>query len=332
MTGDDPMVNDATPLAPWRIGVDVGGTFTDLVLADTSGSRWVAKVPSVPADPSRGVLDAVAAVADRLTLSPSELLADCELFVHGSTVATNTLLEGKGAKVGLITSEGFRDSLEIRRGLRDDQWNHREPYAPVLVPRYLRAGVGGRIDAQGDELEPIATADIDRAVDLFEAEGVEAVAVALLNSFVDDGHEQSVGEAVQQKWSGRWISRSAEVSPLMGEYERTSTAVINAALSPGTVSYLEALDAELATLGLANRILLVQSNGGSGFSRAGRAPPGQPAAQRPGCRRRGVDPLSKRERLRPRWRGSGDRRRDLDGDRRHLLRCDADVRRAGGHP
>ena len=173
------------------------------------------------------------------------------------------MLEGKGAKVGLITSEGFRDSLEIRRGLRDDQWNHREPYAPVLVPRYLRAGVGGRIDAQGDELEPIATADIDRAVDLFEAEGVEAVAVALLNSFVDDGHEQSVGEAVQQKWSGRWISRSAEVSPLMGEYERTSTAVINAALSPGTVSYLEALDAELATLGLANRILLVQSNGGA---------------------------------------------------------------------
>ena len=98
MTGDDPMVNDATPLAPWRIGVDVGGTFTDLVLADTSGSRWVAKVPSVPADPSRGVLDAVAAVADRLTLSPSELLADCELFVHGSTSPPTPCSKARGPR------------------------------------------------------------------------------------------------------------------------------------------------------------------------------------------------------------------------------------------
>ncbi|MGB1734422.1 MAG: hydantoinase/oxoprolinase N-terminal domain-containing protein, partial [Acidimicrobiales bacterium] len=137
------------PVAPWRIGVDVGGTFTDLVLADAGGRAWVAKVPSVPSDPSAGVLSAVQRIAVDLGLPKSEILSRCSLFVHGSTIATNTMLEGKGAKVGLITTEGFRDTIEIRRGLRSDQWNHREPYAPVLVPRYLRRSIAGRIDADG---------------------------------------------------------------------------------------------------------------------------------------------------------------------------------------
>ena len=126
------------PRAPWRIGVDVGGTFTDLVLADATGATWVAKVPSVPSDPSRGVLAAVQRIADDLGMGMERILQACALFVHGSTIATNTMLEGKGARVGLITTEGFRDTLEIRRGLREDQFNHRKPYAPVLVPRFLR--------------------------------------------------------------------------------------------------------------------------------------------------------------------------------------------------
>ena len=126
------------PEAPWRIGVDVGGTFTDLVLADARGATWVAKVLSVPADPSRGVVAAVRRVADDLGLTARRVLESCALFVHGSTIATNTMLEGKGAKVGLIATEGFRDALEIRRGLREDQFNHREPYGPVLVPRMIQ--------------------------------------------------------------------------------------------------------------------------------------------------------------------------------------------------
>ncbi len=141
----------ARPVAPWRIGVDVGGTFTDLVLVDAETSTWVAKVPSVPLDPSQGVLAAVERVAVDLGIPSSQVLKDCSLFVHGSTVATNTMLEGKGATVGLIATEGFRDVIEIRRGLRKDQWNHREPYAPVLVPRYLRLPIAGRIDADGSE-------------------------------------------------------------------------------------------------------------------------------------------------------------------------------------
>lgn len=254
---------DVRPIAPWRIGVDVGGTFTDLVLADARGATWVAKVPSVARDPSRGVIAAVERLAADLGRSVRELLEPCALFVHGSTVATNTLLEAKGATVGLIATQGFRDALEIRRGLREDQFNHRQPYAPVLVPRYLRKSVPGRIDAAGTEITPLDLAGLDDIVADFEAEGVEAVAVCLMNSFLNDAHERSVADALAERWSGKWISTSAVVSPLMGEYERTSTAVVNAALLPVIVPYLRALDSELAACGLTRPILLLQSNGGA---------------------------------------------------------------------
>ena len=247
------------PVAPWRIGVDVGGTFTDLVLADSHGEAWVAKVPSVPSDPSAGVLSAVQRIAVDLGLPKSEILSQCSLFVHGSTIATNTMLEGKGAKVGLITTEGFRDTIEIRRGLRSDQWNHREPYAPVLVPRYLRRSVPGRIDADGSEYEPLDLSSVSEILDDFKRQEVEAIAIALMNSFVDDRHEQALAEVIDEQW----VTCSAEVSPLMGEYERSSTAVVNAALSPRIVKYLRSLDAELRSEGLPRPILLVQSNGGA---------------------------------------------------------------------
>lgn len=253
----------ASLAAPWRIGVDVGGTFTDLVLADAVGATHVAKVPSVPKDPSRGVLDAVERMAADLAMPVRDLLAGCALFVHGSTVATNTMLEGKGARVGLLTTKGFRDALEIRRGLREDQWNHRAPFAPVLVPRYLRHGVGGRIDREGAELEPLDPSDIERAAAIFETEGVEAVAIAFFNSFVNQSHEQQAREVLGRCWSGGWTSCSAELSPMMGEYERTSTAVVNAALAPRIVDYLQSLDGGLRQRGLPRPILLVQSNGGA---------------------------------------------------------------------
>jgi N-methylhydantoinase A len=253
----------STLKAPWRIGIDVGGTFTDLMLADSAGVTRVAKVPSVPSDPSRGVLAALEHLAGDLGCTATRVLQDCALFVHGSTVATNTMLEGKGAKVGLLTTSGFRDALELRRGLREDQWNHRAPYAPVLVPRHLRLGVGGRIDSDGAEFEPLMANDVDLALATFKAEGVEAIAVGLFNSFVNDAHEVAVETAIRAGWDGEWVSRSAALSPIMGEYERTSTAVINAYLSSRIVAYLRRLDDELRGMGLARPILLVQSNGGA---------------------------------------------------------------------
>ena len=201
--------------------MDVGGTFTDLVLADTRGATWVAKVPSVPADPSRGVHAALARVAVDLGMPLGDVLTGCSLFVHGSTVATNTMLEGTGAVVGLIGTEGFRDTLEIRRGMREDQWNHRAPYAPVLVPRYLRATVPGRIDSDGTEHQPVDLSGLDPVLEHFASHDVEAVAIAFMNSFVNDSHERAAAEAVREQWDGTWVTTSAAVSPLMGEYERT---------------------------------------------------------------------------------------------------------------
>ena len=251
------------PAAPWRIGVDVGGTFTDLVLADAQGARWVAKVPSVPADPSRGVHAALARVAVDLGMPLGDVLTGCSLFVHGSTVATNTMLEGTGAVVGLIGTEGFRDTLEIRRGMREDQWNHRAPYAPVLVPRYLRVTVPGRIDSDGTEHQPVDLSGLDSVLESFASHDVEAIAIGFMNSFVNDSHELAAADAVRERWDGKWVTTSAAVSPLMGEYERISTAVVNASLSPKIVSYLRSLNDELAATGLRHAILLVQSNGGA---------------------------------------------------------------------
>lgn len=249
--------------APWRIGVDVGGTFTDLVLTDSAAATRVVKAPSVPADPSQGVLSALRRLADTLECDVRDILKDCVLFVHGSTIATNTMLEGKGARVGLLTTEGFRDALEIRRGLREDQWNHRAPFAPVLVPRYLRHGVGGRIDSDGSEHAPLVVEDVDAALTAFEGEGVEAVAVAFFNSFLNDAHEAQAAARVRTRWPDAWVTPSAALSPTMGEYERTSTAVVNASLGPRIVAYLRNLEEKLHDLGLARPILLVQSNGGA---------------------------------------------------------------------
>jgi N-methylhydantoinase A len=258
------MAETSSPLvAPWRIGVDVGGTFTDMVLRDSAGTVRIYKSPSVPSDPSEGVLGVLRLAAQQLDLPLSALLRDCALFVHGSTVATNTILEKKGAKVGMLTTEGFRDSLEIRRGIRENQWDHRTPFPQVLAPRYLRLPVRGRIGADGAELEPLVAEDVDAAAKVFAAEGVESVAVCLFNSFLDGAHERGVGARLAKSWTGEWISLSSEVMPTMGEYERGSTAVVNAYVAPKVTSYLRALDQQLRQLGLPRSLLLLQSNGGA---------------------------------------------------------------------
>lgn len=247
----------------WRIGVDVGGTFTDMILARDDGQILVSKVPTVPSDPAQGVLDALAKAASGLALTPAELLARCGLFVHGSTIATNTVLEGKGAKVGLLTTEGFRDSLEIRRGHRDNPWDHRTPYPPVLVPRYLRWPVRGRLDRDGNEMSPLVLEDVDAAIAEFRDEGVEAVAVCLFNSYVDAKHESAVAARATKAGASRWVSISSAVAPIAGEYERGSTTVLNAYVAPRTVGYLQALASRLKAQGLRTPMLMIQNNGGA---------------------------------------------------------------------
>jgi N-methylhydantoinase A len=247
----------------WRIGVDVGGTFTDLVATNDEGATHAFKTPSTLHDPSVGVLNVLRTAASTLGLSIEQLLGNCGLFIHGTTVATNILLEGKGARVGLLTTFGFRDALEIRRGLRETPWDHRSPNPPVLVPRYLRIGVRGRIDRDGREIEPLDEEDVAAAADLFTREEVNAVAICFLNSFLSPTHERRAAELIAQHWKGKWISQSNIVAPMIGEYERTSTTVINAYVGPRTIEYLQRLDKELRRHGLPRPLLLMQSNGGA---------------------------------------------------------------------
>lgn len=248
--------------APWRIGVDVGGTFTDLVLADATGRLLVTKVPSTPADPSEGVVAALALAAQEAGLALPELMAGTALLIHGSTVATNTLLEGKGAVVGMLVTEGFRDSIEIRRGIREDQWDHRAPFPPVLVPRYLRLPVGERIGPDGKEIAAVPAKDIEAAAAIFAEEGVETVAICFLHAYADGAHEQAAAKILNGKWAGK-ITLSSAVAPVIGEYERGSTTVLNAYIGPRVVPYLSNLNQKLRQLGLRHSLLMVQSNGGA---------------------------------------------------------------------
>ena len=248
--------------APWRIAVDTGGTFTDLVIADADGVVTPVKSPTVPSDPAEGVIGAVQLAGERLGLSFGDLLRGCEQFIHGSTIATNTLLEGKGAKVGLITTFGFRDTLEIRRGLRSNPWDHRTPYPSVLVPRSRRLGVKGRISTDGAIVEALDRDGAREAILALPKMGVEALAISLINSFANPAHEDEIAAIAAECWPGVWISRGADIAPLLGEYERTSTAVADAAVAPRIVPYLTELADRLKAGGLASRLLLMQSNGG----------------------------------------------------------------------
>ena len=258
-----------------RIGVDVGGTFTDLVVEQPDGTIDVFKVPSVPSDPSQGVLDAVTAAAAGLGTTVPELLGRCGWFVHGSTVATNTVLERKGARVGMLTTAGFRDSVEIRRSLRENPWDHRTPFAEPLVPRYLRLGVRGRLDAQGQELVPLSADDVRAAVSTFAERGVETVAICFINAYADGRHEEQAAEIIAEVAPRMSVSLSSRLAPIVGEYERGSTTVIDAYIRRRVIAYLEALGERLRDLGFGGEVALIQSNGGAiGLSRVARAPVG----------------------------------------------------------
>lgn len=250
-------------VAPWRIGVDVGGTFTDLVLVDDGGAVFTAKAPTSPANPADGVMAAIAMAAGDLGRSVQDILAGCRAFVHGSTIATNTILERKGAAVGLLTTEGFRDALEIRRGWREDAWDHRSPFPPVLVPRALRLPVSERIDSEGGILRPLDPASVRLALETFRAAGVTSIAICLLNSYRNGVHERACAELVRKAWPEAWVSVSSEIAPVIGEYERTSTTVLNAYVTPRVVPYLRQLEADLRARGLRHPLLLIQSNGGA---------------------------------------------------------------------
>nr|WP_245309866.1 hydantoinase/oxoprolinase family protein [Rhizobium sp. R339] len=250
-------------IAPYRVGVDIGGTFTDLVMVDSKGAVRAFKAPSVPSDPTEGVLSAIRLAADALAIDVETFLSNTELFVHGSTIATNTLLEKKGAKVGLLVTEGFRDSLEIRRSMREYVWDHRKPFPEVLVPRYLRLPVVERLEQDGTVRIPFNPDSVAAAARVFEEEGVETVAICFLHSYANPVHERAAKAELKKLLPNVWVTASSEIAPTIGEYERTSTTVVNAYVARRVVPYLESLSQRLSSLGLKRKLLMIQSNGGA---------------------------------------------------------------------
>ncbi|HYZ03299.1 MAG TPA: hydantoinase/oxoprolinase family protein [Candidatus Binatia bacterium] len=254
----------------YHLAVDIGGTFTDCVVADKRGNRTVTKAATTPAALEDGVLEAVRLNAEQLRLPVTELLRATDLFVHGTTQATNAILTRAGARTGLITTRGHEDAILIGKvhakvaGLpeRDLVHSSRLRKPDPIVPRRLIRGVTERVDRDGDVIVELQEADVTSALDELLAEGVEAIAVSLLWSFANDRHERRIRELLDERAPGVFAAFSHEVAPVLGEYERTATTAIAAYVGPIVAGYLERLEARLRAEGLARPMLVMQASGG----------------------------------------------------------------------
>jgi N-methylhydantoinase A len=246
----------------FTIGVDVGGTYTDLVASDETGRTIFAKSPSTPADQSIGVMTGLEELARRLGVSRAQMLAATDRLVHGTTVATNALLERKGAKVALLTTEGHRDVIEMREGLKPDRYNLRSPPPEPLVPRERRFGVRERLKADGSAVIPLDTRSLDDAIAAVKNSGATSVAVCFLHSYLNPAHELTAVERLQNALPDVNLSRSSDVLPQIKEYERVSTTTVNAYVEPVLRGYLANLERRLTEAGFKGTLFIVLSHGG----------------------------------------------------------------------
>jgi N-methylhydantoinase A len=242
-----------------RLGVDIGGTFTDLVVIDErTGAPRVGKVLTTPKDPAHAVEQGIQALLDGAGLPPATVRA----VVHGTTLATNALIERKGARTALLTTAGFRDTLEIRREGRYDMYDLFIDPPPPLVDRHLRREVPERLLADGAVLRPLDEAAARREIEAAVADGAEAVAICLLHAYVNPVHERRLAEIVREVAPGLPVSCSADTVPEIREYERTSTTTANVYVVPLMARYLEDLERRLADLGIPGQLYVMQSSGG----------------------------------------------------------------------
>lgn len=240
-----------------RLAVDIGGTFTDLAI-ERDGQRWTAKVLTTPSAPEKGVLEGVRQVLAKAALTP----ADLALVIHGTTLATNAVIERKGAKTALLTTEGFRDVLALANEARYDQYDLNIDLPQPLVPRRWRLPVAERLDNTGKILLPLDEAAVRAHVPFMKAEGIESLAIGFIHGFVNPTHERRAAEIVREIWPELPISLSSEVSPEMREWERFSTTVANAYVQPLMARYLKQLDLGLRAAGLTCPLFLMLSGGG----------------------------------------------------------------------
>lgn len=245
----------------YRLGVDVGGTFTDLLLFDDkTGTSFKTKVPSTPDDPSRAVVNGTRDICEIANTSPG----DIDYFLHGTTVATNAVLEGKGARVGLIVTEGYRQIMQIARSFVPGGlaawivWPKPTPLAALEDT----TEVSGRMDAFGNEVRPVDTAQVEKALKELSKQGVEAITICLMNSYVNGAHERQVAEIAKRIFPNLNISMSHEILPEMFEYERALTTVANSAVQPVVGAYVSNLETELRKMGMSGQLSLLRSDGG----------------------------------------------------------------------
>ena len=247
-----------------KIGIDVGGTFTDFIVAGHGAEPLIHKILSSPSDPSIAVIAGLREVAEMLVPGASfeRFIGSVDTIVHGTTVTTNATLTQTGARSALLTTRGVRDALEMRRGIRERQYDNRYTNVRPLVPRYLRIGVGGRLDGSGREIEPLSLAEIRAAIALFKAEKIEAVSICFMNAFASPEHERAAADLVRRALPDAYLTVSTTLLPTIRFYERVSTTALNSYVGPILNRYLDRLVIGLKEVGFEGILLIMQSNGG----------------------------------------------------------------------
>lgn len=246
----------------YKIGIDVGGTFTDFLLSADDGSSEIYKVLSTPDDPSIGLMEGLSEMAKARNISLGEFIKEVTTIVHGTTVTTNAVLIRRGAKTGLLTTKGLRDALEMRRGIREEQYNNRYTNVEALVPRYLRFPVEERLDYKGDKITELREEDVQDGAKLFQEEGVEAIAICFMNSFANHVHESRTAEIIKEQFPDTYLTVSSSFLPSIRYYDRLSTTVLNSYVGPPLKRYLRSLIEKLENIGFKGALLIMQSNGG----------------------------------------------------------------------
>lgn len=246
----------------FRLAADVGGTFTDVIAVDDAGNVTFIKTESTPEDQSIGVMNGLNRLANEMGMELPELLSKTGRIVHGMTVATNALIERKGAKVGLLTTAGHRDVLEMQEGLKPERYNLRLPRMEPLVPRVLRIGVEERTRADGRIETPLNRASLDKAIKNLIRARVNSVAVCYLHAYRDDLHERKTLEVLETAMPDVYVSLSSQVLPQIKEYQRVSTTVVNAYVGPIIRGYLQGLENRLTDAGYRGALLIMLSHGG----------------------------------------------------------------------
>jgi N-methylhydantoinase A len=246
----------------FRIGIDIGGTFTDPISIDEKGNLKAAKVPTTHEDLTIGVKNSFNILADLNKMTLREFLSQVTTIVHGTTVGTNLIVQRAGPKLGLIATKGHRDVIQMRGVPKENMYDWRHPFPEVLIPRYLRVEADERVDKNGKIIKELDEASVKKSVAYLKKLKVEGIVVALLYSFLNPENEKKVREIIQKEWPGIPITLSSEILPAIGEYERTSTSIISAYIQPVIVNYINNLQKFLKNEGFKGQLLFIQNNGG----------------------------------------------------------------------